>query len=70
MASSYGLGSAWIATLQQEEIKKLLAIPEKYKVRGIIPIGYIKEDGEVKTGGPKVDLSRIVHIEKFNSNAD
>ncbi|MCL4376332.1 nitroreductase family protein [Candidatus Parvarchaeota archaeon] len=70
VASSYGLGSAWIATLQQDEIKKTLAIPEKYKVRGIIPIGYIKEEGEVKPIGPKADLSKIVHIEKFNSNAD
>ena len=70
VASSYGLGSAWIATLQEEEIKKLLAIPEKYKVRGIIPIGYIKEENEAKIIGSKVDLSKIVHIEKFNSNAD
>lgn len=69
MASSYSLGSAWIATLQQEEVKKLLAIPEKYKVRGIIPIGYVKEDSEIKASGPRVDLSKIVHIEKFNSNA-
>ncbi len=70
MASSYGLGSAWIATLQQEELRKLLAIPEKYKVRGIIPIGYIKEEGEIRNSGPKVDISRIVHIEKFNNNAN
>ncbi|MCL4372908.1 nitroreductase family protein [Candidatus Parvarchaeota archaeon] len=70
VASSYGLGSAWIATLQQDEVKKLLAIPQKYKVRGIIPIGYIKEEGEAKHIGPKADLSKIVHIEKFNSNAD
>ncbi len=69
MASSYGLGSAWIATLQQEEVKKLLAIPEKYKVRGIIPIGYVKEEDGIKVSGPRVDLSKIVHIEKFNSNA-
>ena len=69
VASSYGLGSAWIATLQQEEIKKLLNVPEKYKVRGIIPIGFTQDEG-TKITGPKVDLSKIVHIEKFNSNAD
>ncbi len=68
MASSYDLGSAWIATLQQDEIKNLLGIPEKYKVRGIIPIGYIRDDVEIKRISPKVDLSRIVHIEKFNKN--
>ncbi|MEM0142577.1 MAG: nitroreductase family protein [Candidatus Parvarchaeum sp.] len=70
MASNYGLGSAWIATLQQEEIKKLLAIPDKYKIRGVIPIGYINDVGEVKNNRPKADISRIVHIEKFNNPAD
>ena len=45
-----------------------LSIKEKYKVRGIIPIGYIRDDVEIKRISPKVDLSRIAHIEKFNKN--
>ena len=70
MASSYGLGSAWIATLQQGDIKKLLSIPEKYKVRGIIPLGYAKDEATIKINAPKVDMNRIVHIEKFNNSTD
>ncbi len=69
-ASSYNLGSAWIATIQQEELKKLLEIPEKYKIRGVIPVGYPNEEKIIKKDLLKSDLSKIVHIEKFNNTAE
>ncbi|MCL5420432.1 MAG: nitroreductase family protein [Candidatus Parvarchaeota archaeon] len=70
MATSYGLGSAWVATLQQNELKKLLEIPEKYIVRGVIPIGYPKSVEPSKSNTVRTDISKIVHIEKFNNNAE
>ncbi len=70
MASNYELGSAWIATLQQEELRKLLGIPDKYKIRGVIPIGYVKTETSSKGSVPRVDISKIVHLEKFNNGVE
>ncbi|EFD92833.1 MAG: nitroreductase [Candidatus Parvarchaeum acidophilus ARMAN-5] len=68
VATSYGLGSAWIATLQQEPIRKLLNIPENYIVRGIIPVGYPREGENSKKINPITNINKIVHLEKFNNN--
>ncbi len=69
-ATSYGLGSAWIATLQQESIKKLLGIPSKYIVRGVIPIGYAEDKEIQRKNSQAIDISNIVHLEKFNNDAE
>jgi nitroreductase len=69
-ATSYGLGSAWVATLQQESIKKLLNIPGKYAVRGVIAIGYPEKEEAIGKISSPLDMSKIVHIEKFNNNAE
>ncbi len=44
-ATALGLGTVWknIRPEWEEEVKKLLGIPEKYKVINIIPLGYPKE---------------------------
>lgn len=68
-ATDYGLGSAWVATLQQEPIKKLLEIPEKYIVRGVIPMGYAEIKSNKPFNKPTIDIGKIVHLEKFNNNA-
>lgn len=39
-AASLGLGSCWIGAFSQEEVKKILKIPEKYKVVALLPVGY------------------------------
>ncbi len=68
-ATEQGLGSAWIATAPQEPVKKSLDIPNKYIVRGIIPIGYPLDThvSAVQTVVPA--LKEIVHIESFNNKA-
>ena len=68
-ATSLGLGSAWISTLKQEPINKSLNIPANYIVRGVIPMGYTAEQG-TKKKNPAVDISKLVHLEKFNNNAE
>jgi nitroreductase len=65
-ATNEGLGSAWIATVKQEPIKQLLKIPDKYIVRGVIPLGYPSEEPSKQTQLlPK--LSEITHVESFNN---
>jgi nitroreductase len=68
-AAEQGLGSAWIATVQQDLVKKLLNIPNKYVIRGIIPIGYPLDvhTGAAQTSIPA--LKEMTHVESFNNKA-
>lgn len=68
-ATEAGLGSAWVATVQQDAILKLFSIPEKYVIRGVIPVGYPLPEGKgsYQTTAPK--LKEITHIESFNNRA-
>lgn len=68
-ATELGLGSAWIATIQQAEIKKLFDIPDRYVVRGVIPVGY---PSDVSRSAPQPiipQLKEITHVESFNNRA-
>ncbi len=68
-ATDLGLGSAWIATVQQDAVKKLLNIPGGYLVRGVIPIGYPSLDSVAKPKETGPNLKDITHIESFNNKA-
>ena len=62
-ATAEGLATCWIGWFDENEIKKILDIPKKYKVMGLTPLGYpIKPKGEVKDRKP---IDEIVHYEKF-----
>ncbi len=62
-AATEGLATCWIGFFNEEEVKKVLKIPKKYKVMGITPLGYpIKPKGEVKERKP---INEIVHYEQF-----
>lgn len=68
-AAQQGLGSAWIATMQQKGIKNLLGIPDNYLIRGVIPVGYPLDSG---SGAPQTSipvLKEITHVESFNNKA-
>jgi len=62
-ATAEGLATCWIGWFNEEEIKKVLKIPKKYKILGLTPIGYpIKPKGEVKE---RKSIDEIVHYEQF-----
>lgn len=66
-AAEQGLGSAWIATVQQDAIKKLLEVPARYIIRGVIPIGYPSPEGKGVYQASVPKLREITHIESFNN---
>ncbi len=68
-AASLGIGSAWIATVQQDGIRKLLDIPQNYIVRGVIPVGYPSVDSVSKPKDATPNLKDITHVESFNNKA-
>ncbi len=63
-AKAYGLGSCWVAGDKKryaEEIRKLLGVPEGYKLISLIAIGYPAE----KPHPSKRKLEELLHWEKW-----
>jgi len=53
-ATSEGLGTCWVGSFDENQVKRLLDIPEKYKVVALLALGYPRE---------KLDLgSKVLHL--------
>jgi len=61
-AVNEGLGTCWIGAFSQEKVKKILKIPERYRVVALFPLGYPKEGKGIKV---RKSLSEIVCYETF-----
>ncbi|MFO8020494.1 MAG: nitroreductase family protein [Promethearchaeia archaeon] len=62
-ATAEGLATCWIGWFNEDKIKNLLTIPEKYRVLGLTPVGYsIRKKGPVEKRKP---LEEIIHKEQF-----
>jgi len=61
-AAEENLGTCWIGDFSQEEVKKILNIPEKYKVVALLPLGFPADKPKVKLRRP---LKEIVCYETF-----
>jgi len=61
-AEAQGVGSCWIGAFEEEEVKKLLGIPDHLKVVALVSFGYPAEKP-----GPrgKKSLREILHYNKF-----
>ena len=58
-----GLGTCWIGAFSQEQVRKIMDIPENYKVVTVMPIGYPAEEPASK---PRKSLEEIVCYDKFS----
>ena len=63
-ARAEGLGTCWIGSFNNEEIKRILGIPEEVNVVAITPLGYPKDE-EFREPGPRKPLSEIMSVDKF-----
>ena len=62
-AAAEGLATCWIGWFSEDKIKKVLDIPQKYKVMSITPLGFpVKQKSEVTD---RKSLKEIVHYENF-----
>ena len=63
-----GIGSCWMGAIDREGIRKLLNIPERYKVNTIVALGYPSENPvmEDENGSVKYykDDSGVLHVPK------
>ena len=63
-ARAEGLGTCWIGAFNNDEIKRLLEVPEGYEVVAVTPLGY--PSGDVFTEPRKrKNLDEIVSLNKF-----
>ncbi|MEM3700970.1 MAG: nitroreductase family protein [Candidatus Bathyarchaeia archaeon] len=73
-ATSEGLGTCWVGSFNEDEVKKLLKIPEKYRVVALLAVGYPREKLNL-TGKilhlvrRRKKLSEIVSFEEFGSKS-
>jgi len=57
-----GLGTCWIGAFKEDEVKKILNIPQKMKVVEIMPLGYPKFLPDPK---PRKELKETVFYDKY-----
>lgn len=58
-----GLGTCWIGAFSQDEVKKILKIPESYKVVALLPLGVPYDRPGVKS---RKSLKELVCYEEFS----
>lgn len=61
-ATSIGLGSRWVGSFDEEELKKLLNIPEEVHPQAIIAVGYAKD---IPPKPAKYPLETVVYFHKW-----
>ncbi len=62
VAAEEGLGTCWIAALDEQEIKKLLSVPEDMRVLVVMPVGYTDSWPEPR---PRKALEEIICYDKY-----
>jgi nitroreductase len=63
-ARAEGLGTCWIGSFSNKEVKEILRIPEDVNVVAITPLGYPKDE-RFEDPGPRKPLLEILSIDKF-----
>jgi len=58
-----GLGTCWIGAFNQDEVKEILEIPEKYRVVALLPVGFPADQAGPKS---RKRLEEIVCYERFS----
>jgi nitroreductase len=71
-ATSEGLGTCWVGSFDEKQVKELLKIPENYRVVALIALGYPRERSgaqrrSVQSVRRRKQLEKIVSFEEFVS---
>jgi len=69
-ATSEGLGTCWIGSFNENQVKKLLNIPERFRVIALLALGYRRETVELASKvlhffRRKKKLEKITSLEEF-----
>ena len=71
-ATSEGLGTCWIGSFSQNQVKKLLDIPVRFRVIALLALGYRREKMDLSSKvlhlfRRKKKLEKIVSVERFGN---
>jgi nitroreductase len=66
-ATSLGYGTCWIAAFNEDEVKRILRIPEKLAVVALLPIG-VPDESPIKK--PRKKLAEIFFKEEYGKQLD
>lgn len=74
-ATSEGLGSCWVGSFDEREVRNILKIPDEYRVIAMLTIGYPRESLDplekvVKAMRPRKRLEDIVSSEEYGRPFD
>jgi len=61
-AQEEGLGTCWIGSFEEEEVKALLHVPEKVRVLALTPLGYPDQEPALKMRKP---LEEIISYDSY-----
>ena len=62
-AYEQGLGTCWIGHFDEDEVKKILGVPENVRVVALTPLGYPAESPAQR---PRKKLEEIVCYERYS----
>ena len=62
-SANEGLGTCWIGAFSQDDVKKILGVPDAYKIVALMPMGYPADSPGTKT---RKSLEDIVCYERFS----
>ena len=62
LAHELGIGTCWIGAFKEDEVKKILKIPDSVRIVAMIPLGYPDEDPSQRS---RKGLDQIISFEKF-----
>jgi nitroreductase len=65
-AYALGLGTCWVGAFYDEEVARILKLPDRIKPIAIIPIGYPNEKPKAPRRFP---LNKVVHREKYEKKS-
>ncbi len=66
-AADQGLGTCWIGTFDQQEVRKILGVPSAYRVVILLPLGFPRSGHGPKS---RKSLNQIVCYETFKDDLD
>lgn len=71
-ATGEGLGTCWIGSFNQQQVRRLLSIPDEYAVISLLALGYAREKEDLPTRAlrlikKKKRLTEIVSLENFGN---
>jgi len=69
-ATGEGLGTCWIGSFNQQQVKQILSIPDEYVIISLLAIGYASDEEDLPSKAlrlveRKKRLEEIVSVEKF-----